>query len=128
MDLSEITTTAANWPSLNDIASIGIPAIYDKDCNRPTVIKEKIVEVKVKEKLPEIKKVIYSDPATIVIWKDKTKTIVKCTVNDVYNHTTGLALCIMKKVFGDEEYKRMLKKWIKEEGPSPEPDEFTVCS
>ena len=119
MDLPNAITTAT---AINDWNRLM------ETCSRTTVVKEKVVEVKVKEKLPEIKKVIYSDPATIVIWKDKTKTIVKCTVNDVYNHTTGLALCIMKKVFGDEEYKRMLKKWIKEEDNSTDSDKLTFCS
>ncbi len=30
------------------------------------------------DKTPDIEKVIFNDPATIVIWKDKTKTVVKC--------------------------------------------------
>ena len=29
-------------------------------------------------KLPEIKNVIFNEPATIIIWKDGTKTVVKC--------------------------------------------------
>ena len=29
-------------------------------------------------KLPEIKDVIFNEPATIIIWKDGTKTVVKC--------------------------------------------------
>ena len=32
-----------------------------------------------------IKEVIYSNPATIVLWSDKTKTICKAVENDTYN-------------------------------------------
>ena len=65
--------------------------------------------------IPRIKQIIYSNPATIIIWKDMTKTVVKCTEKDTYNPTTGLALCVMKKVYGTKEYKRILKEHLPHE-------------
>ena len=46
-------------------------------------------------------KVIYNDPATIVLWADGTKTVVKCDPKDKYDKTKGLALCFMKKALGN---------------------------
>lgn len=50
-----------------------------------------------------IKKVIYNPPATIVIWEDDSKTVVKCHVKDTYSPFVGLMACIVKKLYGDEE-------------------------
>lgn len=60
----------------------------------------------------EIKKVIYSDPATIVLWTDGTKTVVKCQENDVYDEQTGLLMCIAKKAYGNNgKFNDILRKW-----------------
>ena len=47
-------------------------------------------------------KVIYHNPATIVLWKDGTKTVVKCDPKDTYDPEKGLALCFMKKALGNK--------------------------
>ena len=44
-----------------------------------------------------IERVIFNDPATIVIWKDGSKTIVKCQDGDTYSKELGLAMAISKK-------------------------------
>lgn len=63
----------------------------------------------------EIKKVIFNDPATIVLWKDGTKTVVKCGKDDVYDEEKGLALCFMKKALRNKgSYNNTFKKYIKE--------------
>lgn len=56
------------------------------------------------------KKVIVNHPATIVIWNDDTKTVVKCNDEyDNYNLTTGILLCFMKKLFGNNNnYHKIL--------------------
>lgn len=48
------------------------------------------------------KKVIYHNPATIVLWEDGTKTVVKCDPKDTYDPEKGLALCFMKKALGNK--------------------------
>ena len=60
-----------------------------------------------------IKRVIFNDPATIVIWEDGTKTVVKCQDGDIYDKQTGLALCVMKKYFGNTSrgLNDILHKW-----------------
>jgi hypothetical protein len=63
-----------------------------------------------------IKNVIFNDPATIVIWGDGTKTVVKCQPGDTYDKEKGLALCISKKYLGNKgNFNEVFKKWITEE-------------
>lgn len=63
--------------------------------------------------LPAIKKVIFNNPATIVIWADGTKTIVKCQNNETYDPEKGLAMAITKKALGNEgNYFEVIKKWV----------------
>lgn len=65
---------------------------------------------------PHIERVIFNDPATIVYWSDKSKTVVKCQPGDTFNEETGLAMCIAKKYFGNAgNYCEVFKKWIPEE-------------
>lgn len=68
------------------------------------------------DKTPEIKKVIFNDPATVVIWSDDSKTVVKCQPGDTYDAEKGLALCISKKFLGNKgNFNEVFKKWIPEE-------------
>ena len=63
-----------------------------------------------------IKKVIFNDPATVVIWSDGTKTVVKCQPGDVYSKELGLAMCISKKYLGNKgNFNEVFKKWIPED-------------
>jgi len=67
-------------------------------------------------KTPSIKKVIFNDPATIVIWSDDTKTVVKCQPGDTYSKELGLAMCISKKFLGNKgNFNEEFKKWIPQE-------------
>lgn len=64
----------------------------------------------------QIKNVIFNDPATVVLWKDGTKTVVKCQKNDTYNPEIGLAMCIIKKMCGNKgNYNDVFNKWLPEE-------------
>ena len=49
---------------------------------------------------PTIKNVIFNEPATIVMWSDGTKTVVKCGENDIFDPEKGVAMCCMKKLLG----------------------------
>lgn len=75
---------------------------------------------------PKIKKVIFNAPATIVIWSDGTKTVVKCQEGDTYSKEMGLALCIAKNYLGNKSnFNNEFKKWIpKEEEPLPSVEEM----
>lgn len=71
----------------------------------------------------KIQNVIFNDPATIVIWSDNTKTIVKCQEGDTYDKELGLAMCIAKKYLGNKgNFNEVFKKWIPEEKENNEND------
>lgn len=52
--------------------------------------------------LPEIEDVIFNDPATIIFWKDGTKTVVKTQNGEAYDPEKGMAMAISKKVLGND--------------------------
>ena len=49
-------------------------------------------------RFPEIREVIFDDPATIVYWTDNTKTVVK-THEEEFSKEHGLAMAIARKYF-----------------------------
>ena len=62
----------------------------------------------------EIRKVIFNDPATIVLWTDGTKTVVRAE-NEEYDPEKGLAMAIAKKSLGNKGYYyETFKKWLPE--------------
>ena len=78
--------------------------------------------------IPTIDRVIFNNPATIVIWADGTKTVVKCQEGDVYSKETGLALCIAKKALGNQgNFNNVFHEWIPEEEEAEcQPEPVTV--
>ena len=60
----------------------------------------------------KITKVVFNNPATIVFWSDKTKTIVKCE-NETFDEEKGLAMAISKKFLGNKgNYYNEFKKCV----------------
>lgn len=67
----------------------------------------------------KIKKVIFSNPVTVVLWADGTKTIVRCQEGDTYSKETGLALCFAKKALGNKgNFNDVFHEWIPEDEES----------
>lgn len=63
--------------------------------------------------LDRIKKVIFNDPCTIVLWADGTKTVVKCGEDEQFDPEKGLAMAISKYFFNNAGYYYdVFKKWI----------------
>ncbi len=63
-----------------------------------------------------IKKVYFNNPATVVLWEDGTKTVVKSGEDDIYDPEKGLAMAIAKKALGNKgNYYEVFKKWLPEE-------------
>lgn len=58
----------------------------------------------------EYKKIIFSGPCTIILWKDGTKTIAKASGGDIFDPEKGVAICFMKRVLGETEGKKILRK------------------
>ncbi len=63
-----------------------------------------------------IEKVVFNDPYTIILWKDKSKTIVKVLEGDEFVPETGVAVAICKKLFGSRaDFKRFVANYTPEE-------------
>lgn len=78
-------------------------------------------------KLPAIEKVIFNNPATIVIWKDGSKTVVKVQSNELFDPEKGLAMAITKKALGNEgNYFETIKKHVTEYQDSVPVKKLTV--
>lgn len=76
--------------------------------------------------LPEIKNVKFNGPATIIFWADGTKTVVKCQDGDDYSEEVGLAMCIVKKAFGNaSKYNDIFKKWCPSYDSETDDDYFS---
>ena len=81
------------------------------------VVKENVppeeVHLRYHYKNPKIKKVIFNNPATIILWADGTKTVVKCQ-DEPFDAERGMAMAIAKKYFGNKgNYNNEFKKWVK---------------
>lgn len=80
------------------------------------------------------KKVIFNYPATIVLWNDGTKTVVKCGDDEVWDPEKGLAMCIAKKAFGNKgNYNNVIKDMLKMGGidqktEKESPEEWSFAS
>lgn len=62
-----------------------------------------------------IVKVIFNDPATIVLWGDGSKTVVKA-MNEPFDPEKGFAMAIAKKHFGNTgRYYEVFKQWLPKE-------------
>lgn len=62
-----------------------------------------------------IVRVIFNEPATIVLWGDGSKTVVKAT-NEPFDPEKGLAMAIAKKHFGNNgNYYEVFKQWLPKE-------------
>lgn len=63
-----------------------------------------------------IKKVIFNDPATIVLWSNGEKTVVKCGDGEAFDPEKGLAMAIVKYAYGNKgNYYNEIKMWLPKE-------------
>lgn len=85
--------------------------------NKPFYFEVTPKDLKIYEKPPvsnfEIEKVIFNGPATIIKWKDGSKTVVKCQSGDIFDYEKGLAMCFTKKALGNKcNFNDVLRKHI----------------
>ena len=98
----------------------------------PEMILQDAIE-QMRKKMPKIKQIIINPPATIIIWKDGTKTVCKTKAPEV-DHVTlpdgkklavvpkdefdpevGVAMCIAKKYFGSRhQFTKAVKGAVKD--------------
>ena len=108
IDISLTDDCTDDW--LNEsliICQIGL--VYKKPC------RSRISKIEYSYFWPEVKKVIFNDPATIVYWKDGTKTVVKCQDGDDFDPEKGFAMAFLKKCWGNKgNFNDNLRKIMKE--------------
>jgi hypothetical protein len=59
-----------------------------------------------------IDRVIFNDPATIILWKDGSKTVVKRSDDDIWDPEKGFCMAIIKKLYGHTSF---IKKFMEPE-------------
>lgn len=65
-----------------------------------------------------VDRIIFNDPATIVFWKDGTKTVVKCQKGQTFNPYFGFCAAMAKKLYGSNSMlNRIVDTYYKEEDP-----------
>ena len=141
IDLGEIPAfvpTDSAWSNINDILGGRITSarrsvFYDDsmlDYLLKDIIHEKAKEAekeldyhikqeakkKVKAFNNRIKRVIFSDPVTVILWANGDKTTVRCQPGETYDKEKGLALAIIKHEIGGNQncFNDIFKKWIEE--------------
>lgn len=59
-----------------------------------------------------IEDVIFNPPATVVFWSDGSKTVVKCGDSEEFDPEKGVAMAIVKRVFGNKgNYNNVIHEW-----------------
>lgn len=59
-----------------------------------------------------IDKVIFNEPATIILWKDGTKTVVKVQDGEPFDKEKGFAMAVLKKMAGNKgSFNNVFKKF-----------------
>ena len=74
------------------------------------VKKENSIKKRKPEKSMEVDRIIFCDPATIVFWKDGTKTVVKCTKGTKFDKYAGFCAAVTKRVY---ENNSLVNKMVK---------------
>lgn len=88
-----------------DIPDDEIP-FCDLDCSECDLCQEECFDCEFEEEepmmwgIPDVDRIIFNPPATIVFWDDGTKTVVKCMEDQPYEKYAGFAMACMKKMFG----------------------------
>ena len=68
---------------------------------------------KTTEARPQMKKVVFNDPATVIYWTDGTKTLVKCQPGDRFDPLLGFLLAVFKKSAGNKSnYNNALRRIV----------------
>lgn len=64
--------------------------------------------------LPEIKNVVISEPYTTIMWKDGSKTQVKCMEGDTFDPEHGFTMAVLKKLMEKPDKPNAYSKWVKQ--------------
>ena len=86
------------------------PVWYHTNLNLSDILRHCLCKTSTIE--DSIKDVIFNDPATIIIWKDGTKTVVKAQ-DEPFDKEKGFAIAIIKHLCGDKgNYNNLFRKFV----------------
>ena len=86
-------------------------------CNNILSAKKSSAYIEVKVDIPGmIDRVIFNDPATIIIWKDGSKTVVKRSEDDIWDSEKGFCMAVIKKLYGHTSF---IKRFMEPEEEMP---------
>ena len=79
--------------------------------NDATTVKKFSASMEIKVDIPGmIDRVIFNDPATIILWKDGSKTVVKRSEDDIWDPEKGFCMAVIKKLYGRTSFiKRFME-------------------
>lgn len=70
------------------------------------------------------KRIVFNPPATIVFWKDGTKTVVKCSEGEPFSEYAGFCAALTKKIFG---HNNQIVRLVKNGERQGTPDEYAYA-
>ena len=81
--------------------------------NDVTTVKKFSASMEIKVDIPGmIDRVIFNDPATIILWKDGSKTVVKRSEDDIWDPEKGFCMAVIKKLYDRTSF---IKRFIEPE-------------
>lgn len=60
----------------------------------------------------QVNRVIYNNPATIILWNDGSKTVAKCMPGDTYDAEKGFLVAYLKKFVDGDTLREEMTKWV----------------
>ena len=85
--------------------------------NDVTTVKKFSASMEIKVDIPGmIDRVIFNDPATIIYWKDGSKTVVKRSDDDIWDPEKGFCMAVIKKLYGHTSF---IKRFMEPEEEMP---------
>lgn len=85
--------------------------------NDLSIVENDLESIELRVDIPGmIDRVIFNDPATIILWKDGSKTVVKRSEDDIWDPEKGFCMAIIKKLYGRTSF---IKKFMEPEEEMP---------
>ena len=114
---------AVNWKEVYSLTEAAVPILVDIKTRLNSTVDNRMYEHHKNENEMlkniyyglslTIKDVIFNPPATIVLWMDGTKTVVKDQGEVFYDPEKGMAMAVAKKAFGNQgNYYNQFAKYL----------------
>lgn len=100
------------WESMTreqqDVCCVLIGEAAKKNSSLDYEIKRKVAAIRAGEYMirvtgSDIRDIVFNGPATIILWRDGSKTVIKQQKGDKWDPEKAVAMAVMKKVFGTNE-------------------------